>query len=56
MCARTDREALPLRLALKHALLDELKGGASLALHPPEASVPNIRIIEAAQHRPSVIH
>lgn len=56
MCARTDREALLFRLALEYALLDKVKCGASLALHSPEASVPNIRVIEAVQHRPSVTY
>ncbi len=52
--AGTDREALLLGCALEDALLDKLKGGAGLALHAPQASVPDIRIIEAAPHRLSL--
>ena len=47
-CMETYCEALPFCLALEGALLDKFKGGASLALHSPEASVANIRVIEAA--------
>lgn len=47
-CMGTYCEALPFCLSLEGALLDEFEGGASLALHPPETSVANIRVIEAA--------
>ena len=45
---RAHCQALPLSLALENALLDKLKAGARLALHPPQPSVPHIRVIEAA--------
>ena len=47
-CMGTYCEALPFCLALESALLDKFKGRTSLALHSPEASVANIRVIEAA--------
>ena len=52
---RAHRQALPLSLALEDALLDKLKAGARLALHPPQPSVAHVRVIEAACSKPRIM-